>query len=88
MNEMEAARQKQFKDKDVRLAAQAKAERDEFLGIIEKQKHEEAAEKKLDEEKHNALLKHSQCLREQIAKNEEKRKQDRLDYLEEGKKTR
>jgi len=34
--ELELARQRQFRDKDSRLAEQAKAERDEFLNIIEK----------------------------------------------------
>ena len=34
--ELEVARQKQFKYKESQLAEQAKAERDEFLRIIEK----------------------------------------------------
>jgi len=34
------------------------------------------------------LVKHSQTIREQINVNADKKKQDRLDYLEEGKKVR
>jgi len=42
----------------------------------------------MDEEKRKAASSHSYCLRDQILKNEETKKQERLDYLEEGKKTR
>lgn len=38
MNDLEDARQDQFKDKETRLAQHAKLERDEFLGIINKQR--------------------------------------------------
>ena len=44
---MEEARQKQFRENDERLAQQAKAERDEFLKVIEKQKAEEENEKNM-----------------------------------------
>jgi len=42
----------------------------------------------LDEQKKQALNKHSVTIREQITKNDEVKKQERLDYLEEGRKVR
>jgi hypothetical protein len=42
----------------------------------------------MDEEKRRILKDHSVGLRSQIQKNEEFKKQDRLDYLEEGRKVR
>jgi hypothetical protein len=86
--EMEEARQRQFMDRERRLAEQAKQERDEFLRIINKQKEIEEQEKRIEEEKKGVMKKHSTQIRGQIQQNEEKGKQDRLDYLEEGKKVR
>lgn len=86
--EMEEARHRQFKEQDERLAEQAKAERDEFIKVIQKQKEDEEAEKKLAEERVEALRTHQKTIQSMIGKNDEVRKQDRLDYLEEGKKTR
>ena len=88
IKELEEAREKQFRDKDLRMAEQAKAERDEFLAIIARQKADEEAELKIEQEKREALYRHSNTLREQITKNDDVRRQNRLDYLEEGKKTR
>lgn len=85
---MEDARQRQFLEREQRLAEQAKQERDEFLRIIQKQKEVEEQEKRIEEEKKDVLKKHSQQLRSQIQNNDEKGKQDRLDYLEEGRKIR
>ncbi len=85
---MEDARQRQFLEREQRLAEQAKQERDEFLRIIHKQKEVEEQEKLIEEEKKDVLKKHSQQLRSQIHNNDEKSKQDRLDYLEEGRKIR
>ena len=52
------------------------------------QKQFEAQEKKIEEEKKSALITHSKKIRSQISINEADKKQDRLDYLEEGKKIR
>jgi len=41
LREMEEARQRQFLEREQRLAEQAKQERDEFLRIIHKQKEVE-----------------------------------------------
>ena len=43
---------------------------------------------RIEEEKKSVLKKHSTQLRSQIHQNDEKSKQHRLDYLEEGKKVR
>ena len=85
---MEEARQKQFRENDARLAEQAECERKEFLAVIEKQKAEEENEKRMAEERLTALRTHQTTLVAQIGKNADVRKQERLDYLEEGKKTR
>jgi hypothetical protein len=45
-------------------------------------------ERKIEEEKKNALIDHSHKIRGQIGKNDQIKKQDRLDYLEEGRKVR
>ena len=88
LKEMEEARQAQFQEKERRLGEQAKQERDEFKRIIQKQKEQEEADRKLEEEMTLIRKKHSEQLRAQIQQNEEKKKQDRLDYLEEGRKIR
>lgn len=86
--ELDQARKKQFLENEIKLAEQAKAERDAFLKIIEKQKNEEENEKRVESEKQNAFRNHAGAIREQITKNGEVKKQDRLDYLEEGRKVR
>lgn len=45
-------------------------------------------EKKVEEEKKKALIDHQKKIQAQIAANESLKKQERLDYLEEGKKVR
>lgn len=46
--ELDQARKKQFLENEIKLAEQAKAERDAFLKIIEKQKNEEENEKRVE----------------------------------------
>lgn len=58
------------------------------MNQIQKQKQIEAQEKRIEEEKRNALVDHSKKIRGMISNNEADKKQDRLDYLEEGKKVR
>lgn len=70
------------------MANQAKAERDDFLRIIQRQKEEEEKERQLEEEKKQALKMHANVIRSQITKNSTVTQQERLDYLEEGKKVR
>jgi len=43
--ELEAARKKQFNERETMMAQQAKAERDDFLRVIERQKEEELKER-------------------------------------------
>lgn len=45
-------------------------------------------EKSIEEEKRQALIEHSYKIRGQISTKEALKKQDRLDYLEEGRKVR
>ena len=45
------------------MAEQAKAERDDFLRIIERQKEDEMKERALDSEKKNALKAHANVIR-------------------------
>ncbi len=58
------------------------------MRIIQKQKEVEEQERRIEEEKKEVLKKHSHQLRSQIHTNDEKGKQERLDYLEEGRKVR
>lgn len=55
---------------------------------IQKQKQTEQQERRIEEEKKSALVDHSVKIRSQISNNENVKKQDRLDYLEEGRKVR
>jgi len=87
-NELEVARKKQFHEREATLANQAKAERDDFLRIIDRQKEEEQRERELETEKQHQLRNHANVVRAQIAKNSSVSQQTRLDYLEEGKKVR
>lgn len=58
------------------------------MSQIQRQKQFESQEKKIEEQKRQALIDHSKKIRDQISTNESLKKQDRLDYLEEGKKVR
>jgi len=86
--DLEVARQKQFSEKQHSLAEQARIEREDYMLQIQKQKQIEQQERKIEEEKKNALVDHSVKIREQISNNEGSKKQERLDYLEEGRKVR
>jgi len=86
--ELEVARKKQFNEREHTLAAQAKAERDDFLRIIDRQKEDEQKERELEQERQHQLRNHANVVRAQISKNDNVKQQDRLDYLEEGKKVR
>lgn len=69
-------------------AEQAKCERDAFLKVISRQKEEEENEKRVETQKQKAFKSHATAIRDQIGKNDDCKKQDRLDYLEEGRKVR
>lgn len=55
------------------------------MRIIERQKEDEANERKLEEEKKDALMRHKHTLQQQMGKNAGIKMQERLDFLEEGK---
>lgn len=85
---MDAARKKQFLEREEMLSQQAKLERDSFLRVIEEQQRAEQQERIIEDEKKMHLRNHATTIRSQIANNAEKAKADRLDYLEEGRKVR
>ena len=64
--ELEQARRKQFLEKEIMYAEQAKHERDAFLKVIERQKADEENEKKVEEEKQQAFKNHSTAIRYEI----------------------
>merc|ERR1711881_243135 len=82
------ARVQQKKEKERRLETVAKAERDEFDRIVHVQREAEAVEVEKEDQMMEARYKHRRDVQEQISKNESKRRQERLDYLEEGRKLR
>lgn len=61
--ELDQARKKQFYENEIKLAEQAKAERDDFMKIIQKQKMEEENEKRVEAEKQNAFRNHAGAIR-------------------------
>lgn len=56
--DLEQAREKQFKDKENRLLDRAKAEREEYLRIIECQQRDELKERQIEEQKRAAFVNH------------------------------
>jgi hypothetical protein len=68
--ELEVARKKQFNEREHTLAAQAKAERDDFLRIIDRQKEDEQKERELEQERQHQLRNHANVVRAQISKND------------------
>lgn len=63
MRDLEHARIEQAREKEMRMAEQAKQERDEFLRIIEKQKEEQENERRIEEEKRKVRLEHADKIR-------------------------
>lgn len=88
MKEMEEARQTQFREQEKLMTEQARQEREEFVRVISSQKEEAEKDRHIDSEKKDILHSHSHQLRTQIIQNEEVKKQERLDYLEEGRRVR
>lgn len=70
----------------MRLQEQAKQERDEFQRIVQNQKLERDLELRMEQEKKERINDHADQLKKQIAINEEKKKQGKREFLEEGKK--
>merc|ERR1711988_269847 len=82
------ARVQQKKEKERTLERVAKAEREEFDRIVCVQREAEAVEMEKEHQMKDARYKHRRDVQEQIQKNEGRRRQERLDYLEEGRKLR
>ena len=79
------ARYRQSQEKEKRLQEQAKTERDEFQRIVQNQKMERDLEVRMESEKAARINEHADQLKKQIALNEEKKKQSKREFLEEGK---
>lgn len=88
LEDLDAARKMQFEVKEKALAQEAKKEREEFLEIIEAQKEMDLTERQMEEQKRQAFKQHQQLLQQQIEENQVVKNQQRLDYLEEGRKVR
>lgn len=58
------------------------------MRVIQKQREVEEQERRIAEQKKGTLKGHSNQLRTQIVQNDEVKKQERLDFLEEGRKVR
>jgi len=84
--ELLEARHQQSLEKHRLLEEQAVADRAEFDRIIHSQKLERELESMKDRERANRMKDHSNQLKKQIAINEEKKRQDKKELLEEGKK--
>jgi len=84
--ELFEVRKLQSLEKENRLEEQAKQDRDEFQRIIVAQKQERDVELKLEQERKQKMKEHADELKKQMALGEEKKKQDKRNYLEEGKK--
>lgn len=69
----------------ISMAEQARVD---FVRIIKSQKEEEEREKEMEAEKVQAMLRHKKTIQQQISKNDDVKKQARLDYLEDGKRSR
>jgi len=61
--DLDICRRRQFVEREVMLASQAKAERDEFLRIIQKQKEMEEEERQITTQKQHAFRSHASTIR-------------------------
>lgn len=57
------ARKKQFLEREIMMAEQAKTERDAFLKVIEKQKQSEEQDRQMEDERQKAFRKHADTIR-------------------------
>lgn len=80
------ANEQQKMDKELRLAEQAKIEKEEYNRIIEAQLKSQEEERRRDEERVKMRYDHNHELRRQIKVREELEKQKKREELEEGRK--
>lgn len=55
LNELDIGRAQQFKDRENRLAAEARDERENYLHIIQCQKEDEDKERRIEDQRKNAF---------------------------------
>lgn len=80
------ANEQQKAERELRLAGQAKLEKDEYDRIIEAQIKAQEEERRKEEERHRLRYDHNSELRRQIKEREELEKQKKREHLEEGRK--
>lgn len=81
-------RTKQYVEKGKVLQEEAKKEHDDFLAVIEAQQAADEQTKRVEEERRRAIYSNAQGMKEQIGEREEKKRQDKLEWEEEGRKIR
>ena len=80
------ANELQKAEREVRLAEQAKYEKEEYEKILESQIRSQEDERRKEEERVKLRYDHNGELRRQIKEREELEKQKKREYLEEGRK--
>ena len=88
IRDLDDARKIQFQEKEKLLTAQAAEEKQEYLNIVSKNKQIDEHEKHPEVLKREARLHHQESLRDQIKDKSFIKKQEHLEYLEEGRKLR
>lgn len=86
VEELMQANEQQKAERELRLAGQAKLEKDEYDRIIEAQIKAQEEERRKEEERHRLRYDHNSELRRQIKEREELEKQKKREHLEEGRK--
>ena len=80
------ANEQQKAEREVKLAEQAKFEKQEYQKILESQLKAQEDERRKEEERVKLRYDHNDELRRQIKEREEYEKQTKREYLEEGRK--
>lgn len=86
VEELMKANEQQKAEREVKLAEQAKFEKEEYQKILESQLKAQEDERRKEEERVKLRYDHNGELRRQIKEREEYEKQTKREYLEEGRK--
>lgn len=86
VEELMKANEQQKAEREVKLAEQAKFEKEEYQKILESQLKAQEDERRKEEERVKLRYDHNGELRRQIKEREEYEKQSKREYLEEGRK--
>ena len=88
LKDLEVSRRRQFKDKEMKIAAEARLEREMAMRTMQAQKESEDKERRLHDQKRAEISEFSVALKSQIRGNQDKRDMDKEDYFEQGRKTK